>query len=196
MTELPRVESAEDTFEKNQETIRRVYESLYTKYPEQRELLDSHPLITLWLGYLEHWKGDLELVKGTRVLDIACGNLQPTEGDMYLPWFPRVLHELGAHVAGIDIGDLEGEPYEHYKVDLTRKDALAFLPDHSFDLVHMNSFVGRAPSPILKSVLTAKQTDVRGGLDDLKVRMQHEMERVVKEDGLIMNLDARFESRV
>lgn len=192
MPEFPQAESAEDTFEKNQETIKRVLESLRAKYPEQRDVIDTHPWIILWMNYLEKALGDLENIKGKRVLDIACGSLQPTEGPTYLPWFPRVVHELGAHAVGVDIGDLEGEPYEHYRVDLTKEDSLSFIPDHSCDIINMNSFVGIVPSRTLTNALQNNNLHVQDEIERIRAYIPKEMHRILKEGGTIMNHDSKI----
>ena len=115
-------------------------------------------IIKQLLGRVESAFGNLSAVKGKRILDIACGSstskapasiyintpfgekrINTTDTDGYTaqfePWFCRVLLQMGAHPVGIDFGNLEGEAFEHYRVDLGRIEALDFLPSHSFDAV-------------------------------------------------------------
>ncbi|MEK6830274.1 MAG: hypothetical protein AABY15_09225, partial [Nanoarchaeota archaeon] len=52
------------------------------------------------------------------------------------PWLPRALHEMGVHVIGIDIGNLDREEFEHYSLDLLKDNALSVIPDHSIDYAY------------------------------------------------------------
>ena len=122
-------------------------------------------IIKQLLGRLENAFGNLSAVKGKRILDIACGsstskapasiyintpfgekriNTADTHGytAQFEPWFCRVLLQMGAHPVGIDFGNLEGEAFEHYRVDLGRIEALDFLPDYSFDAVQDSRLFG------------------------------------------------------
>lgn len=122
-------------------------------------------IIKQLLGRLENAFGNLSAVKGKRILDIACGsstskapasiyintpfgekriNTTDTEGytAQFEPWFCRALLQMGAHPVGIDFGNLEGEAFEHYRVDLGRIEALDFLPDYSFDAVQDSRLFG------------------------------------------------------
>ena len=104
-------------------------------------------------------------LKGQRVLDIACGSNsskappdlavntpfadsrnEVSSSDDYTalfePWFCRMLLELGAEPVGIDLGDLEGERFEHHAVDLGQPGALDFLPEHAFDAVQDSRLFG------------------------------------------------------
>ncbi len=111
--------------------------------------------------------GAFTAVKGKRILDIACGsNTSKAPAFVFVdtpfgeeripiashaprgytaqfePWFCRLLVELGAAPVGIDRGDLEGEIFEHYNVDLGLPGALNFLPDRSFDAVQDSRLFG------------------------------------------------------
>ena len=104
-------------------------------------------------------------LKGQRILDIACGSntskapsfvfvntplgegripIPHTDGytAQFEPWFCRILLELGASPVGVDLGNLDHETFEHYKVDLGQPGALNFLPDRSFDAVHDSRLFG------------------------------------------------------
>lgn len=109
--------------------------------------------------------GGAAQARGLRILDIACGSnsshapqvfhlrvagaLRPVErqGDdgfspLFEPWFPRMLHALGAEAVGVDMGDLGGESFEHYVVNLADPGALDFLPNQSFDAVQDSRLFG------------------------------------------------------
>jgi hypothetical protein len=125
----------------------------------------AEEIITQLLGRLERAFGDVTVVKGKRILDIACGsntskapasiyintpfgekNISTADTDSYTaqfePWFCRVLLQLGANPVGVDFGDLEGEAFEHYRIDLGQLGALDFLLDRSFDAVQDSRLFG------------------------------------------------------
>ena len=92
--------------------------------------------------------GSLVRVNGKRILDIASGSnssRSPTTGKrtaMFEPWFARLLLELGAEPVALDGGDLEGELFEHHRVDLGKPGALDFLAAASFDGVQDSRLFG------------------------------------------------------
>ena len=61
---------------------------------------------------------------------------------MFEPWFARLLLELGAEPVALDGGDLDGERFEHHRVDLGRPGALDFLAAASFDGVQDSRLFG------------------------------------------------------
>ncbi len=116
---------------------------------------------------------------------LACvGAVRCTEGytAQFEPWFCRVLLQLDAHPVGIDFGNLEGEAFEHYRVDLGQKGALDFLPDHSFDAVQDSRLFG---SP----EFTAQFPDPA---DRLKVaaEIRRQERRLLKAGGRVIHSDA------
>jgi hypothetical protein len=163
-------------------------------------------IIKQLLGRLESAFGSLSTVKGRRILDIACGsNTSKTPSSIYIdtpfgekristadtenytaqfePWFCRMLLPLGAHPVGIDFGNLEGEAFEHYRVDLGQKGALDFLPSHSFDAVQDSRLFG---SP----EFTAQFPDPA---DRLKVaaEIRRQERRLLKASGRVIHSDAK-----
>ena len=147
---------------------------------------------------------DLSNVQGKRILDIACGsNTSSAPASVYIntpfgekriaratkgytaqfePWFCRILLELGANPVGLDFGDLEGEAFEHYRVDLGQSGALDFLPGHSFDAVQDSRLFG---SP----EFTAQFPD---SADRLKVAREicSQERRLLKAGGFVIHSDA------
>jgi hypothetical protein len=138
-------------------------------------------------------------------LDIACGSnssrtpptlsintpLQTTTihnniGSGYTtqfePWFCRILLALAADPVGIDFGDLSGEMFEHYRVDLAQMGALDFLPSHSFDAVQDSRLFG---SPEFTAQLPNKADRLRVALE---IRSQEQ--RLLKKSGIIIHSDA------
>src|SRR3990172_8252602 len=121
-------------------------------------------IITQMVGRMANAFGRLSNIHGKRILDIACGsNTSKAPSSIYIntpfgemtigratkgytaqfePWFCRMLLELGGHGVGIDLGDLEREAFEHYRVDLGQKGALDFLPSHSFDAIQDSRLFG------------------------------------------------------
>jgi len=167
--------------------------------------LGVEEIIKQLLGRLERAFGSLTNVKGKRILDIACGsNTSKAPSSIYIdtpfgekrishadtegytaqfePWFCRVLLQLGAHPVGIDFGNLEGEAFEHYRVDLGQKGALDFLPSHSFDAVQDSRLLG---SP----EFTAQFPDPA---DRLKVaaEIRRQERRLLKAGGRVIHSDA------
>ncbi len=96
---------------------------------------------------------------------------------LYEPWFSRALLELGASPVGIDIGNLDGEEFEHHRVDLSQPGALDFLPDKSFDAVNLN---GLFSSPQLESMTGESE------VDKMKEELKKQIRRILKADGQIL----------
>ena len=149
--------------------------------------------------------GKLSAVSGQSILDIACGSnssqappslsintpLQTSTfanstgagyTALFEPWFCRILLALGAEPVGIDFGDLSGEAFAHYRVDLTQIGALDFLPGHSFDAVQDSRLFG---SPEFTALLPDR-------VDRLKVarEIRKQEQRLLKEDGILIHSDA------
>lgn len=101
---------------------------------------------------------------------------------MFEPWFPRLLAEIGAHPVGIDIGNLEDEEFEHYSVDLSKKESLDFLPDKSFDVIHSRLLFS---SPQLENMVGNRaQTTVREEVERQVQRLLKEGGKVIKDRSL------------
>ena len=149
---------------------------------------------------------DLANVSGKRILDIACGSKTSRAPSVihirtpfgkkvirtastkrftaqFEPWFCRILLALDAHPVGVDIGDLDGETFEHYRVDLGREGALNFFPDHSFDGIQDSRLFG---SPEFTSQFPHRA-------DRLKVarEIRDQERRLLKEGGVLIHSDAR-----
>ena len=162
-------------------------------------------IIKQLLDRLERAFGNFTVVNGKRILDIACGsntskapssiyintpfgekNMSTADTDLYTaqfePWFCRILLQLGARPVGVDFGDLDGEAFEHYRVDLGQVGALDFLPDQSFDAVQDSRLFG---SP----EFTAQFPDPT---DRMKVaaEIRRQEQRVLKSDGRVIHSDA------
>ena len=161
-------------------------------------------IIEQLLGRLVQAFGGLSVLTGKRVLDIACGSnssqtpptlnintpLQTTIihnniGNSYTaqfePWFCRILLALAADPVGIDFGDLSGETFEHYHVDLSQPSALDFLPSHSFDALQDSRLFG---SPEFTTQLPHKADRLKVALE---IRSQEQ--RLLKKGGIIIHSD-------
>ena len=135
--------------------------------------------------------GSLATVRGQTVLDIACGsnssrspvtNMPTAE---FEPWMCRLLVELGARPVGIDIGDLDGEAFEHHRVDLGVPGALDFLPSGSFDAVHESRLFG---SPEFRAKHASATERIR--------REIHRQERrLLRPGGILIHSDGRPATR-
>ncbi len=162
-------------------------------------------IIKQLLGRLVNAFGSLSSVKEKRILDIACGsNTSKAPASIYIdtpfgekrintadtagytaqfePWFCRLLLELGAHPIGIDFGNLEGEAFEHHRVDLGQTGALDFLPSHSFDAVQDSRLFG---SP----EFTAQFPDPADRLK-VAVEIRRQERRLLKAGGCVIHSDA------
>jgi hypothetical protein len=162
-------------------------------------------IIKQLIGRLERAFESLSNVKAKRILDIACGsNTSKAPASLYIdtpfgetstnhaatdkftaqfePWFCRVLLLLGAQPVGIDFGNLEGEAFEHYRIDLGQPGELDFLPDRSFDAVQDSRLFG---SPEFT-------TQFPDPADRLKVASEicRQAQRLLKADGRIIHSDA------
>jgi len=82
-------------------------------------------------------------IEGKVIVDIGCGShtfngrafVRPGDSAKYLPWLCRGLHILGVHVIGIDIGDMTGEPFEHYQGDVQDFNTWRPLQGRQVDLI-------------------------------------------------------------
>ncbi|HLD98584.1 MAG TPA: hypothetical protein VI815_04625 [Candidatus Nanoarchaeia archaeon] len=117
----------------------------------------------LYKGY-SGWHSELatidaafSLVGGNKTfLDLGCGSNSRHDtfdevSRFREPWLCRALSELGVKVIGIDIGNLDGEEFEHYSLNLLNENALSFLPDNSIDIAHEFQFFD---SPFLHDMIS------------------------------------------
>ena len=88
---------------------------------------------------------------------------------------------LGAHPVGLDIGDLDGEAFEHHRVDLGVPGALDFLATGSFDAIHESRLFG---SP-----------EFRAAYGDATERVRREIHRqerrLLRPGGILIHSDGR-----
>ena len=148
--------------------------------------------------------GDLSHVRAQRILDIACGSRSSrAPSSVYIdtpfgakrirasragyaaqfePWFCRLALELGAEPVGVDFGNLDGETFEHYRVDLGQPGALDFLPAHTFDAVQDSRLFG---SP----EFTAQFPNEADRLAIAR-EIRRQEQRVLKPGGIVVHSDA------
>ena len=140
-----------------------------------------------FIGRLERAFGSLEGVRGKRILDIASGSNSSRSPDtgkrtaLFEPWFARLVLELGGVPVAVDAGDLEGEPFEHHRVDLGWSGALDFLADASFDGVQDSRLFG---SPEFRKAYPRKRDHER-----VKAEIARQELRVLKPGGVIIHSD-------
>jgi len=162
-------------------------------------------IIKQLVGRIYRAYGSFAMLKGKRILDIACGSSTskapsfvfvntpfgekripiPAEDGytaQFEPWFCRILLELGADPVGLDLGNLDGETFEHYKVDLGQPGALNFLSDRSFDAVHDSRLFG---SPEFT-------TQFPNQADRLRVAAEiwRQEQRLLMPEGIVIHSDA------
>ena len=102
---------------------------------------------------------------------------------LFEPWFCRILLELGAEPVGVDGGELEGEAFEHHRVDLGQSGALNFLPDHSIDAVQDSRLFG---SPEFTAQFPNPADRLR-----VAVEIWRQEQRLLKPGGVVIHSDAR-----
>jgi hypothetical protein len=161
-------------------------------------------ILQQFIGRIEQAFGSLAQVKGRRILDIACGSntskapasffvdtpfgertIKVADTRVYTaqfePWFCRILLELGADPVGVDIGDLEGEAFEHYNVNLGIPGALDFFPSHSFDALQDSRLFG---SPECTTLFPERSQRLK-----VAEEMKKQEQRLLKKDGIIIHSD-------
>ena len=174
---------------------------LLEKAAKERGLIE---IVTQMAGRLARAFVRLSDLEGKKVLDIACGSntskapallkIDTPFGKievgrstrsytaLFEPWFCRMLLELGAQPVGVDVGDLEGEVFTHYRVDLGRKGALDFLPTHSFDALQDSRLFG---SPEFTSQFPNQAERL-----EVACEIRRQEERLLKTDGIVIHSDA------
>jgi len=147
---------------------------------------DVGAIIGEFITRLQRAYGVLDDVRGRRILDIACGSSSsrsPVTGRrtaQFEPWMCRLLQELGAQPVGVDIGDLEGETFEHLRLDLGIPGALDGLPEASFDAVHDSRLFG---SPEFQAVYGS------GNLERVRQEIRRQERRLLRPDGILIHSD-------
>jgi hypothetical protein len=152
-----------------------------TREPMLREVLAE------FVGRLLEAYGELAAVHGQRVLDIASGSnssRSPATRRItvaFEPWMARLLAELGAQPVAVDIGDLDRETFEHYRVDLGLPGALDFLPDASFDAIHESRLFG---SPEFRAAYGPST-------DSVRAEIHRQERRLLRPGGIMIHSDGR-----
>ncbi|MDP9251437.1 MAG: hypothetical protein M3O80_00395 [Chloroflexota bacterium] len=142
-----------------------------------------------FIGRLQRAFGSLAQVRHKRILDIASGSnssRSPTTGKrtaLFEPWFSRLALALGAEPVALDLGDLEGERFEHHRVDLGRPGALDFLAEESFDGVQASRLFG---SPEFRGAYPRKRDH-----DRVRAEIRRQERRILKPTGVIIHSDAK-----
>ena len=193
--------------EQDHSLLENVIRRLDTRYDLNKKIANDpgvEEIIKQMFGRLAKGFGNLSNIQSKRILDIACGSntskapsslhIDTPFGEMTIgrasqgyttqfePWFCRILFELGADPVGIDFGDLDGELFTHYRVDLGKIGALDFLPDRSFDAVQDSRLFG---SPEFTAQFPNRA-------DRLKIaqEIKQQEQRLLKTDGIIIHSDA------
>jgi hypothetical protein len=170
--------------------LTRAIRALDERYELGRKVAREPELVSIleeFIGRLERAFGSLEGVRGKRILDIASGSnssRSPVTGQrtaQFEPWFARLVLELGAAPVAVDAGDLDGERFEHHRVDLGRPGALDFLPAASFDGVQDSRLFG---SPEFGKAYPRKRDHER-----VKAEIARQERRVLKPGGVIIHSD-------
>jgi hypothetical protein len=172
------------------ELLARAIEQLDERHQLARKVAREPELASLleeFIGRLQSAFGSLARVRGKRILDIASGSnssRSPTTGKrtpMFEPWFARLSLELGAEPVALDVGDLDGERFEHHRVDLGRPGALDFLDAGSFDGVQDSRLFG---SPEFRKAYPRQRDRER-----IKAEIARQERRVLKPGGVVVHSD-------
>jgi hypothetical protein len=170
--------------------LARALEELDERHELGRKVAGEPELVSIleeFIDRLVRAYGSLMRVKGKRILDVASGSnssRSPTTGKrtaMFEPWFARLLLELGAEPVALDGGDLEGESFEHHRVDLGKPGALDFLAAASFDGVQDSRLFG---SPEFRKAYPRQRDHER-----IKTEIARQERRVLKPDGVVIHSD-------
>lgn len=155
---------------------------LSTKIAAEPDVAD---VLAEFIGRLTDAFGSLAAIRGRRVLDLPCGSnssRSPETGKVtaaFEPWMCRLLLELGARPVGIDIGDLEGESFEHHRVDLGVPGALDFLAAGSFDALHESRLFG---SPEFRAAHAS-------ATDRIRSEIHRQEGRLLRPGGILIHSD-------
>jgi hypothetical protein len=191
----------------DQEEIAKTIQALEVRYGLSEKIAREPGVVEIieqMLNRLANSYGTIANLPKKRILDIACGSnssglpaspaintlfggtlFKPANKgytDLFEPWFCRMLVEFGATPVGIDRGDLEGEIFEHYKIDLGLPGALNFLPDHSFDGIQDSRLFG---SPEFTSEFPRQSERLQVAREILS-----QEERLLKLGGTLIHSDA------
>jgi hypothetical protein len=168
----------------------RAMSQLNDRYALRRKIAREPELASIleeFVGRLERAFGSLEGVRGKRILDIASGSNSSRSPEteertvVFEPWFARLVLALGGAPVAVDAGDLDGEPFEHHRVDLGRAGALDFLPAGSFDGVQDSRLFG---SPEFRRAYPRKRD-----LERVKAELARQERRVLKPSGVLIHTD-------
>jgi hypothetical protein len=131
--------------------------------------------------------GSLTNVEGKRILDIASGSNSSRSPKtakrtaLFEPWFARLLLELGADPVALDAGDLDGERFEHHRVDLGQTGALDFITAATFDGVQDSRLFG---SPEFRKAYPRRRDH-----DRVRAEIRRQEQRVLKPTGVLIHSD-------
>lgn len=192
--------------QQDRELIAKAVQSLNARYEMNRKMTDEpgvEAIVEQMFARLANTYGRISDIQNKRILDIACGsNTSKAPASLYFrtlggrsfentsqgytalfePWFCRIVLELGANSVGVDMGDLENEHFEHYRVDLGEQGALDFLPDHSCDAVQDSRLFG---SPEFTAQFPNHANKIKVAQEVVRQEA-----RLLKPDGIVIHSDA------
>jgi hypothetical protein len=157
---------------------------LAAKIAREPELI---AILEEFIERLQRAFGSLTNVQGKRILDIASGSnssRSPKTGKrtaLFEPWFARLLLELGADPVALDAGDLDGERFEHHRVDLGQTGALDFITAATFDGVQDSRLFG---SPEFRKAYPRRRDH-----DRVRAEIRRQEQRVLKPTGVLIHSD-------
>ncbi len=129
--------------------------------------------------------GGLENAKGKSILDLGCGSITSDADDgitlrdeiWFQPWLCRTLPIVGVNCYGVDAGNLEGETFPHYNLDLTKSNSLDVIHSNSMDAIVMHHLF---PSIRLSEILYGDSLEVPSNSDGYTEAISKYIERTGK----------------
>jgi hypothetical protein len=168
-----------NVFTRAREMIKEIEPVLAKKYRERKERLfpGSIALASQLIYLIYATSGEM---KGKAILDLGCGSKSPLlecpsgilKDKAFEPWLCRALVELGSKPIGIDIGNLEGETFRHYELNLYARGSLDYLKSHSVDVANAHLLFD---SPHFKRMAMNRI--------DFKKILIPQLERIVRAEG-------------
>lgn len=130
--------------------------------PVAEKVMKKYPRLPPWrliaeLKRLIEISADSRQMINKRVLDLGCGSKENTDRHDWLtrlwyrlirspelqrfdPWYPRIAHEAGAKVVGVDIATNATEEFESRILDLMNPSSLECFESDSFDAANNYCF--------------------------------------------------------
>lgn len=178
-------------------TIAPVLIEKYAKNLEEgkRKKIESYIKTRLFLDFLTIIKTlpDHD-IRGKTIVDLGCGSTGGTadygtedlHGQQFHPWLMRACHELGVNAIGVDMGNLDEEPFEHYNANLAEQNSIHFLQDSMADIVIVQA-VYDSGTMVFMPGWRHHGLDGVGIKKDLHKILLPQIKRILKDGGVLID---------